>query len=111
MPVGYHKIKSFHSTWLRTGSCTHGNPTAIAGGIQQCAVCHNRSCNVILSCVKAKDAIGFRDRVPAFDVGEFAAIAVFAQALRHTMQEVEDAEFETIQPKAVVNTGTAKPTA
>jgi hypothetical protein len=34
-----------------------------------------------------------------------------AQALRHTMQEVEDAEFETIEPKAVVNTGTAKPTA
>jgi hypothetical protein len=97
--------------WLRTGSCIHGNASAIAGGIQQCVGCHNRFCNVILSCVKPKDAIGFRDRVLAFDVGEFAAIAVFAQALRPTMQEVEDAEFETIEPKAVVNTGMAKPTA
>ena len=35
--------------------------------------------------------------------------AVFAQALRNKVQEVEDAEFETIEPKAIVNEkGTAK---
>ena len=34
--------------------------------------------------------------------------AAFAQALRDKMQDVEDAEFETIKPKAIVSTGTAK---
>ena len=34
--------------------------------------------------------------------------AVFAQALRDKVQEVEDAEFETIEPKAIVSTGTPK---
>jgi hypothetical protein len=34
--------------------------------------------------------------------------AVFAQALRNKVQEVEDAEFETIEPKAIVSTGTAE---
>ena len=34
--------------------------------------------------------------------------AVFAQALRHKMQEV-DAEFETVEPKAIVSTGTQNP--
>ena len=34
--------------------------------------------------------------------------AAFAQALRDKMQDVEDAEFETIEPKVIVSTGTAK---
>jgi hypothetical protein len=34
--------------------------------------------------------------------------AAFAQALRDKMQDVEDAEFETIEQKVIVSTGTAK---
>jgi hypothetical protein len=34
--------------------------------------------------------------------------AAFAQALRGKMQDVEDAEFKTIEPKAIVSRGTEK---